>query len=298
MADKLIITPQEVRGYGNIKETVKDVKELRNKDSYIVLSQSVVDNIQLGIIRMIYQDPNRLFYFNMNSKYLTYNSETGELTFASKALQLDEDDLELSFDEKTLIVDVPPAPTYLFFDDASVDRTSDYTLEDSSCSLTYNNDGYYVLTKKNISGTSGIKINTATFPKNIKITVDVCMTTSGNTQPKILLKNPSSAFGYVARTTYTNQKASIILGTYTSEGPSLTGDVSFSQSLNTFYTFEFIHNDGDLEFNIYQGETLLKTLTVTGIVLTIADTGNEIGVCVSYENDKSFRFKNLKVEAL
>ena len=185
----------------------------------------------------------------------------------------------------------------LFYDDATTDSSSRYTRANTNCSFTYDSDGYYVLSKTNGSGTSGIKINDTTFPKNVKITVDVYMTTNANTQPKLLFKNPSATYGYTPRLTYINNKASIIQGHYTGEGSSITGDVSYTQSLNTWYTFEFIHNDGALTFNIYKEGTLDKTLTATGS-LSIADTGNEVGMCVAADTGKTYRFKNLKVEAL
>lgn len=188
-------------------------------------------------------------------------------------------------------------PSYLFYDDATSDSSSRYTKADNKCSFTYDSNGYYVLSKTTSGGTSGIKINDTTFPKNVKITVDVYMTTNANTQPKLLFKNPSATYGYTPRLTYINNKASIIEGHYTGEGSSITGDVSYTQSLNTWYTFEFIHNDGALTFNIYKEGTLDKTLTATGS-LSIADTGNEVGMCVAADPGKTYRFKNLKVEAL
>lgn len=189
------------------------------------------------------------------------------------------------------------ATSYLFYDDATTDSSSRYTKADTKCSFTYDSNGYYVLSKTTSGGTSGIKINDTTFPKNVKITVDVYMTTTQNTQPKLLFKNPSATYGYTPRLTYINNKASIIEGHYTGEGSSITGDVSYTQSLNTWYTFEFIHNDGALTFNIYKEGTLDKTLTATGS-LSIADTGNEVGMCVAADPGKTYRFKNLKVEAL
>lgn len=189
------------------------------------------------------------------------------------------------------------ATSYLFYDDATTDSSSRYTKADTKCSFTYDSNGYYVLSKTTSGGTSGIKINDTTFPKNVKITVDVYMTTTQNTQPKLTFIASNQTYGYVPRLTYINNKASIIQGNWTGEGSSITGDVSFSQSLNVWYTFEFTHNNGSLTFNIYQEGSLVKTLTATGSQ-TINDTGNEVGMCVALDPGKTYRFKNLKVEAL
>ncbi len=197
----------------------------------------------------------------------------------------------------TCTVTVQTGP--LFFDDCSTDRSSEYTKVNNYCTFSYNSNGYYVLTKSSSNGTSGIKIINTQFPKNVKITVDIQMKSTGNLQPKLVFMDTTQTYGYVSRLTCINGKASIINGSFTGEGNSITGDITISQSTNTWYTFEFIKNNNDLTFNIYNtaNGTLIKSLTGTGSQ-TFSDNANTVGLAVSYDSSKYFWFKNLKVEAL
>lgn len=188
-------------------------------------------------------------------------------------------------------------PSYLFFDDATSDHSSWYTKANTNCTFTYNNNGYYSLIRGSSSTTSGVKINTTTFPKNVKITVDVQMRTSGNTQPKLVFISNNQTYGYVSRLTYTNKRASIIKGNFSGESSGLT-ESSFTQSLNVWYTFEFLCENNSLTFNIYDsGGTLKKTLTATGNI-TFSDSNNVVGMAIDANANVEYWFRNLKVEAL
>lgn len=189
--------------------------------------------------------------------------------------------------------------TILFEDNCSTDRSNEYTKIDNNCTFTYDNNGYYVLTKTNSNGTSGVEINTTQFPKNVKITVDIQMKSSGNIQPKLVFIDEAQYTGYVPRLTYIDGKGSILNGNFTSEGTSITGDVTVSQSLNKWYTLEFVKHNDDLTYKIYDKDTgtLVETLNGTGGV-TFSENANTIGMAVSYDTGEYYWFKNLKVEKL
>ncbi len=232
------------------------------------------------------EDLGELMATNITTKGVSASASDGLTTLAGKILQI-------SGDTPT------PTPTVLFEDDCSTDRSSEYTKIDNNCTFTYDSNGYYVLTKTSSSGTSGVKINSTQFPKNVKITVDIQMKSSGNLQPKLVFIDETQTYGYVPRLTYTNGKWSILNGSFTSEGTSITGDVTVSQSLNTWYTLEFVKNNDDLTYKIYDKDTgtLVETLTGTGS-LTFSENANTVGMAVSYDNGKYYWFKNLKVESL
>lgn len=98
--EKIVVTPLEVRGYGNVVGD-KTKNDLELYESYVSTSKDIIDNISLGVIRMVYMDPNLFFSFHLIEKYLYVNSDDVELSFEDKALVLEGTGFEIGFDDQS-----------------------------------------------------------------------------------------------------------------------------------------------------------------------------------------------------
>ena len=143
MVERIVVNPQEVRGLGNVVNDEKTKQDVDVFNSYVTAESDLIDGIRIGVMRMVYNDPNLLFSFNRLEKFLYVNSDEASLGWSSKKLTLDSDDLTIGFDadDKTLYVgtDVPPVVhDYSISFDSSSYSTSDgnvtayVTLLDSS----------------------------------------------------------------------------------------------------------------------------------------------------------------------
>lgn len=186
--------------------------------------------------------------------------------------------------------------TYLFFDDCSTNRISEYTTKGNQ-SITYNSNGYYTISTTSQS-CPNVKINSFTAPNKVKISADFKMTSGSNNQPKLCLFDESKSKGYGLRITQNNHKWD--LQTYTSWtdcGNNLT-ETTYNTSLNVWYHFELIVNENSLTGNLYNEQgTLLATITSTGS-LNLSSTGNYVGIGLNYTSSTSMNVKNIKVEPL
>lgn len=186
--------------------------------------------------------------------------------------------------------------TYLFYDDCSTDRSSEYTTKGNQ-TITYNSAGYYTI-KVTSQSCPNVKINSFTAPDTVKISVDFKMTSGSNIQPKICLYDESKSKGYGLRVTQNNSRWN--LQTYTSWtdcGNNLK-ETTQSVSLNTWYHLELTVDGNDLTGKIYDsGGTLLNTITSSGS-LNLSSTGNYVGIGLNYTSNTYMDIKNIKAEAL
>lgn len=97
MVEKIVVAPNEVRGYGNIVDNDKDKSDLCFYNSFVNADTDLIDGIRIGIMRMIYQDPNLFFSFHQLEKYLYVNSDDMTLSFDSNNKRLVFDDTTESF---------------------------------------------------------------------------------------------------------------------------------------------------------------------------------------------------------
>ena len=97
MVEKIVVAPNEVRGYGNIVDNDKDKSDLCFYNSFVNADTDLIDGIRIGIMRMIYQDPNLFFSFHQLEKYLYVNSDDMTLSFDSTNKCLVFDDTTESF---------------------------------------------------------------------------------------------------------------------------------------------------------------------------------------------------------
>ena len=186
--------------------------------------------------------------------------------------------------------------TYLFFDDCSTNRISEYTTKGNQ-SITYNSNGYYTISTTSQS-CPNVKINSFTAPNKVKISADFKMTSGSNNQPKLCLFDESKSKGYGLRITQNNHRWN--LQTYTSwtDCGNNLNETTYNTSLNVWYHFELIVNENSLTGNLYNEQgTLLATITSTGS-LNLSSTGNYVGIGLNYTSSTSMNVKNIKVEPL
>ena len=108
MVEKIVVAPNEVRGYGNIVDNDKDKSDLCFYNSFVNADTDLIDGIRIGIMRMIYQDPNLFFTFHQLEKYLYVNSDDMTLSFDStnKCLVFDDttESFSLGFDSENKVL--------------------------------------------------------------------------------------------------------------------------------------------------------------------------------------------------
>ena len=119
--EKIVVNPLEVRGYGNIVED-KTKNDLCVYNSYVEGSNALIESINMGIIRMMYSNPNAFFAFNPIEKNIYMNSDTHQLCWEDKNIALTGDEYKIGFSDKELWV----GPMYLFYDPCTSDLSSQY----------------------------------------------------------------------------------------------------------------------------------------------------------------------------
>jgi hypothetical protein len=191
---------------------------------------------------------------------------------------------------------VTVGPSYLFYDDASTSRISEYSTQGRQ-TITYDSNGYYTIAVTSQS-CPNVKINSFTAPNKVKISLDMYIQSGSNAQPKIYLFDESKNKGYGLRVTNNNNKWNLqTITSYTDCGNNLK-ETSLTISKTTWYTLEVIIDNNDLTGNIYNsGGTLLETITSSGN-LNLSSTGNYVAIGSNYTSDTILRVKNIKVEAL
>ena len=191
---------------------------------------------------------------------------------------------------------VTVGPSYLFYDDASTSRISEYSTQGRQ-TITYDSNGYYTIALTSQS-CPNVKINSFTAPNKVKISLDMYIQSGSNAQPKIYLFDESNNKGYGLRVTQNNSRWNLqTITSYTDCGNNLK-ETSLTISKTTWYTLEVIIDNNDLTGNIYNsGGTLLETITSSGS-LNLSSTGNYVAIGSNYTSDTILRVKNIKVEAL
>ena len=181
-----------------------------------------------------------------------------------------------------------------WYDDASVDKTSDY-VNHSNYSFTHQTD-HYKLANNYLSGGRVIGVKNLEVPSSVIISCDMRVDASydNNVQPFMGLFNEKMVH---SRFTANNNEHIISLhenGGYDGFNTQITS-ASYSFNTNTWYTFELTVNGSQLTLKAYNTTgTLLVTLTGTS---TLLDNTNEVLVGGHIYNG-TISFKNLKVKAL
>lgn len=185
--------------------------------------------------------------------------------------------------------------TYLFYDDCSTDRRSEYSFISGGSwkttgSVSYDSTNHcYNITTASSEGMNGLKVNDLTVG-NCKITAKLQYnSTNGNRQFGIGLLKNTSTFIYA-------RYESLATGINIVEN-NATVKKSGTQSLstNTWYTFELIRNGTTLTMSVYNDSgTLLKSIETSSSILS----GTDIPYFYFYGGSKNYKIKEAKVEAL
>ena len=191
--------------------------------------------------------------------------------------------------------------SYLFYDDCTSDRSSEYSIINTSGwrtpSLTYNSDGYYTAkTATSNSGNNGFYIGDLSNLQNCKISMKLNrISTSGNRQIGVALWNTSNNYYLIGRFEATNNSMNAYAQT-NSTNVFMTGSQTLSNS--TWYGIEFIKQGNDYTLNCYNDSgTLLKTVTGTNTAFNNVSTLKPF-IFLAWDSSKEFRVKDIKVEAL
>ena len=227
----------------------------------------------------------------------TVTATTGSDGVASATISFnDSTTLLASYNNITDTAEITVVPAYLFYDDASTSRISEYTTKGNQ-TITYDSNGYYTIAVTSQS-CPNVKINSFTAPNRVKISLDMYILSGSNAQPKIYLFDESKNKGYGLRVTNNNNKWNLqTITSYTDCGNNLN-ETSLYTSKTTWYTLEVIIDNNDLTGHIYNsGGTLLSTITASGS-LNLSSTGNYVAIGTNYTTDTILRVKNIKVEAL
>lgn len=183
---------------------------------------------------------------------------------------------------------------YYMYDDASVDKTSDY-VNHSNYRFTHQTD-HYELANNYSSGGRVIGVKNLEVPSSVIISCDMRVDASydNNIQPFLGLFNEKMVH---MRFTANNNEHIISLyenGGYDGFNTQITS-ASYSFNPNTWYTVELTVNGSQLTLKSYDTTgTLLVTLTGTS---TDLDNTNEV-VVGGHNYNGTISFKNLKVKAL
>jgi len=191
--------------------------------------------------------------------------------------------------------------TYLFYDDCTSDRSSEYSIITNSGwrtpSITYNSDGYYtVKTATSNSGNNGFYIGDISGLQDCKISMKLNrITTSGNRQIGLALWNTSNNYHIIGRFESTNNSMNAYAQT-NSTNVFMTGSQTLSNS--TWYGIEFIKQGNDYTLNCYDDSgTLLKTGSGTNTTFNNVSTLKPF-IFLAWDGSKEFRVKDIKVEAV
>ena len=185
--------------------------------------------------------------------------------------------------------------TYLFYDDCSTDRRSEYSFISGGSwkttgSVSYDSTNHcYNITTASSEGMNGLKVNDLTVG-NCKITAKLQYnSTNANRQFGIGLLNNTSTFIYAR---YESNAAGINI---VENNATVKKSATQSLSTNTWYTFELIRNGTTLTMSVYNDSgTLLKSIETSSSILS----GTDIPYFYFYGDSKNYKIKEAKVEAL
>lgn len=184
------------------------------------------------------------------------------------------------------------------FDDGASDNTSKYdTTYNTGQSFIHDNDSYKLQRTEN--GFGSILVKDLIVENNVEIICDFKIDNTSpslNNQPRLCLFNSNNdgvgaRLGIYGGTKYT------ILGTVTptTDVSPLVRDDYSSLTTNIWYTIVLSNYNGTLTYKLYDGETLVKTLTTT---TSLFNNQNKVGIQEAYTNGTIMHFKNLKIKPL
>ena len=181
------------------------------------------------------------------------------------------------------------------YDNALSDNTSKYdTTSANGTTFAYDStETAYKLTRTS-DGFGAILVKDLTVDTNVEISADIKLTSSNNNQPRLSLYNGNNGVGGRLAKWSGGNDIAICTFTKTADGSTLQ---SQNTSLNwgTYYTVKITFNGSTVTEKVYQGDTLLNTVTATQSVLS---NSNNVGIEHVFRNGAIAHFKNLKIKEL
>ena len=236
-----------------------------------------------------------------SSQYSCITNSNGVATYSFSNVSSDLT-VTASYSNVTASCTITVGSTVYFYDDASIDNTAlyDTTSDWSGATLTYHSDGYYIM-KMTSTAIKNIWISGLSVPNNVKITCDMKITTTTNTQSGIVVMNSSKNKGIAPIYEYQGGRSGYAFSTLTTtqtHGTKIKSDTYLSQSqINNWVTLELIINGSAITYNLYDSSSnVLATYSTT--YSDLDSSNNIVGLVHSYNNNMVTQFKNLKVESL
>ena len=185
----------------------------------------------------------------------------------------------------------------LKYDSGASDNTSQYdTTSASGMSFAFDStETAYKLTRTS-SGFGTILVKDLTVATNIELSVDIKMMSmsSPNSQPRLGLFNGNN--GIVGRLAKWGAGNTIAIGTATKTADgTIIADKNVSTNWGEYYTVKVIFSGSTVTEELYQGDTLISS--VTGTQSTLGNS-NSVGIQFAYANGTIVYFKNLRIKAL
>ena len=187
----------------------------------------------------------------------------------------------------------------LYYDDASTDKHSNWDTTDSTDTISYDSTNKHYILTKTTSGDSFIKLTDSIIPSNAKIEFDIRIGGNGskNAQPRIGLFDTSTSNFVEGRVNITNTYHSISwLGRKNNTWTDLPLTNVSSLAINNWYHCELTFNGSSFSISIYNGSTLLETVTAS--LSDYLGQTNKLLIDSAYENGSVWNLKNIKVKPL
>ena len=184
-----------------------------------------------------------------------------------------------------------------FYDASSSSNLSKYTIP-SQMSMTYDstNNCYSCTVPSAASGTDTVILDNLTLSNHCKIQADINMTNTSNNQPRIGLWNGNNGITSRVVISGTSTYFGISNQTKGNDGSNIEIHSGVNISTGNWYTLEVEYNNGSVTAKIYNGNTLIDT--ITGSESTLASTGNDFGIDIGFGRTANFKIKNIMIQEL
>lgn len=182
-----------------------------------------------------------------------------------------------------------------WYDNPTSAGVSKYTAN-GSATITYDSTNEAYSLKITSDSLSTVTLNNYRFDTDVTLKADIMFTGGVNKQMGIgLLNGNVGASAKITHATNVNYYGiGVIENTRTSYGSGEVGEALTSSDIvvNHWYTLEITYDGSDIVYNLYDGDTILKSITTSKSVLS---NSNELALLVGLSRNSQGLFKNIRV---
>ena len=206
-------------------------------------------------------------------------------------------DVSFTAEVNSIVSEIFSLQDRTFYDASSSSNLSKYTIP-SQMSMTYDstNNCYSCTVPSAASGTDTVILDNLTLSNHCKIQADINMTNTSNNQPRIGLWNGNNGITSRVVISGTSTYFGISNQTKGNDGSNIEIHSGVNISTGNWYTLEVEYNNGSVTAKIYNGNTLIDT--ITGSESTLASTGNDFGIDIGFGRTANFKIKNIMIQEL